>query len=189
MPVERMLRPTEVAARLGVAANTLRVYSVRFAAVLGPAAAHPGAGEAGHPRHRLYTLSDLAILERARELVGSGLSYEQALARLRGEVASSSPVAVREEPGPADGPPMAALRQAMEAWQSLAEERAREVGELRARVEALRGELEQERSRRLAAERLLRLATPSRGGKPGRASSQGTWLSRIFPVDSEERPT
>lgn len=188
--IERMLRPTEVASRLGMAGNTLRVYSARFATLLRPPAARPGAGRGGRPGHRLYSPEDVAILARARDLVASGLTYEQALARLKTEVAALNPHVLEGGDGArAEDPAQAAsLQQAVEAWRALAEERAREVAELRARVEALRTDLEQERSRRLAAEELIRLASTSpRGGKQGKASAQSGWLARIFTGEPDDR--
>src|SRR5512146_1218505 len=93
-----LLRPAEAAARLGIAANTLRVYSVRFASLLGEPAARPSAGAGGRPGHRLYSEGDLAVLARAHALVRGGATYEQALDRLRGGAqAEARPAAVRPE--------------------------------------------------------------------------------------------
>jgi len=137
---EDLLRPAEVASRLRIAANTLRVYSVRFAPLLGDRAARPTAGPGGRSGHRLYSEGDVVVLTRAHALVRGGATYEQALDRLRGGAwAEARPSLVRSgrtDDGSAEVQ-LAALQQAVEAWRALAEERAREVAELRDRVARL----------------------------------------------------
>lgn len=138
-----MLRPAEAAARLGIAANTLRVYSVRFAALLGDLAARPATGAGGRSGHRLYSEGDLAVLARAHGLVRGGATYEQALDRLRGGAQTEArPSPVRSgRTGASAELQLAALEQAVEAWRALAEERAREVEGLRGRIASLEAEL------------------------------------------------
>ena len=188
---EELLRPSEAAARLGMAANTLRVYSTRFAALLSPPAARPTAGRAGRPGHRLYSPEDVALLERARDLVAGGLTYEEALARLRSGLAPTDPA--RLAAGLLSSPPelaahLTTLRQAVDAWRALAEERAREAAELRARLETARAELDEERRRRLAAEELVRLgAGEPKGGESARSRIQSSWISRLLSGDAEGR--
>jgi DNA-binding transcriptional MerR regulator len=139
-----LLRPAEAAARLGIAANTLRVYSARFAALLGEAAARPSAGAGGRPGHRLYSEGDLAVLARAHALVRGGATYERALDRLKGgaqaEARPPTDRSGRTGPGAADLQ-LTALQQAVEAWRTLAEERAREAEALRSRIAGLEAEL------------------------------------------------
>ena len=187
---EEPLRPREAAARLRMAPNTLRVYSARLAPLLSPQAARPAAGRRGRPGHRLYAAQDLAILGRARDLVARGRTYDQALAELRG---SASAPSAQPRIDLAAVPPdlaghLATLQQAVDAWRSLAEERAREVEELRRRLETALGELHEERRRRLAAEELIRLAAgEAKGGKGGRSTAQGSLLARLFAHQAEER--
>ena len=138
-----MLRPAEAAARLGIAANTLRIYSVRFAPLLGDPAARPGPGTGGRSGHRLYSEGDVAVLGRAHALVREGATYEQALELLRGGArteARRSPVRSGRT-GDSSEVQLAALREAVDAWRALAEERAREVEALRDRVARLEAEL------------------------------------------------
>ncbi len=145
-----LLRPAEAAARLGIATNTLRVYSVRFAPLLGEPAARPGTGTGGRSGHRLYSEGDIAVLSRAHALVESGATYEQALDRLRGGAqtdSGQSPVRSGRTDGSAETQ-LAALRQAVDAWRALAEERAREVEALRGRVARLETELAEARAGR-----------------------------------------
>ena len=138
-----LLRPLEAAARLGIAANTLRVYSVRFAALLGDLAARPALGAGGRTGHRLYSEGDIAVLARAHALVGEGATYEQALDRLRGGAqAEARPAAVRSgRTGGSAEAQLAPLQQAVDAWRALAEERGREAEALRGRIAALEAEL------------------------------------------------
>ena len=144
-----LLRPAEAAARLGIAANTLRVYSARFAALLGDLAARPAAGEGGRSGHRLYSEGDIAVLARAHALVSEGATYEQALDRLRGgaQTEARSPSVRSGRTGGSAEVQLAALQLAVEAWRALAEERAREVAALRDRIARLEAELAAERSR------------------------------------------
>lgn len=142
-----LLRPAEAAARLGIATNTLRVYSVRFASLLGDPAARPAASVGGRPGHRLYSEGDLAVVARAHAHVEAGLTYEQALDRLRGGAQTEtllSPGRSRRTVGVSDAG-QASLQEAVDAWKALAEERAREVAELRGRVARLEAELEASR--------------------------------------------
>ena len=188
---EGLLRPSEAAARLGMAANTLRVYSTRFAALLSPSAARPTAGRAGRPGHRLYSSEDVTLLERARDLVAGGLTYEQALAQLRSGLTPTDPARLAAGV-PASPPELAAylttLQQAVDAWRALAEERAREAAELRARLESIRAELDEERRRRLAAEELVRLAAGEpKGGESARTHVQTSWISRLLSGEAEGR--
>ena len=138
-----MLRPAEAAARLGIAANTLRVYSVRFAALLGDPAARPAAGAGGRSGHRLYSEGDVAVLARAHALVRGGATYEQALDRLRGGAQTEArPGGVRSgRTGASAEVQLATLQQAVDAWRALAEERAREAEGLRDRIARLEAQL------------------------------------------------
>ena len=186
---EEQLRPFEAAARLGMAANTLRVYSTRFAPLLSSGAATPSAGRAGRPGHRLYSAGDLAILGRARELVDDGLTYEQALNRLRGSQTVAEPTGGRTGAAPLlpdATAQLGALQQAVDAWRALADERGRELTQLRARLEALRRELDEERRRRSAAEELARLTAAERRAAES-SKQQRSWLGRLVSGEPAER--
>lgn len=78
-------RPFEAAKHLGIAENTLRVYAARFASLLSPGASGQRNAAQGVPTKRLYTPSDIRLLARAKDLVSSGGSYDEALAILRAE--------------------------------------------------------------------------------------------------------
>lgn len=62
------------AARLGVAASTLRSWSLRYG--IGPAAHHAG-------KHRRYTADDIAELDAMRRLVDQGMALPAAAAMVR----------------------------------------------------------------------------------------------------------
>lgn len=81
--MQEVFRPAEAAAKMGIPASTLRVYSTRFAEILAEMASSPPLSPEGRPGHRLYTLRDLALLERAKSLLAKGMTYEQALAELK----------------------------------------------------------------------------------------------------------
>jgi DNA-binding transcriptional MerR regulator len=188
MPSE-VYRPVEAAARLGIAGNTLRVYAARFAPVLSASAARQ-AGEAGH---RQYTVDDLALLMRARQLLEAGATYEQALARLAGPpmAQTSGPEQASQSSEAASG--LAAMQEALGAWKALAEDRAREVAALRARMSELEQRVvEMSRPRdsvashpSLAAQRSALQATETTPGAP--SSSKGVATTGVAPP-SEAQP-
>ena len=209
---EDLMRPGPAAARLGIAANTLRLYSVRFAACLsGTASAPRSAG--GGVGHRLYSAGDLAVLKRARELLASGLTYEEALARIRGEGAGAhssrrprtAPPLTGQRPEE-PGANLVALQEAVDAWRALAEERGREAADLRQQVRGLE-QLVADLDRRLrdGPDQAGSLAPEGQphdppsvsqpagsaegfaggGSRPQR--SQSGWWSRLFPAGSEPR--
>jgi DNA-binding transcriptional MerR regulator len=64
------LTPGQVAALLGTAPSTLRLWSVKFGRHLSPTA------QAGHGARRHYTPDDLSVLERARGLLAEGRPFE-----------------------------------------------------------------------------------------------------------------
>lgn len=79
-----MLRPKDVIDALGISAPTLRVWSTQFAPVLSPSA-QPAKTETGGSAQRRYTEQDVAYFRRAKELLDSGSTFEQALATLQEE--------------------------------------------------------------------------------------------------------
>lgn len=164
---EEKLRPAEVATRIGLAPSTLRLYSVRFAALLSPGAANPPPSADGRPGHRTYTRADVAVLQRAKALLDDGLTYDEALAALApnhlaagGDLASTS-AELRVY--------LEAFQQAVDAWRALAEERGREIGELRARIDELEAALT-EATRPLVVEQ---------APQPTRRSWLGRLLARL----------
>ena len=131
------IRPSEAARRLGVAPNTLRVYSSRFSSLLSSTAGAPRASRSGGAAHRLYSPSDLEILDEAKGLLSTGLTYEQALSKLTARIVGKEDAVARRRSGQfsrenPDLPDLRTLQDALDAWRSLAEERGREVAELRA---------------------------------------------------------
>lgn len=151
---EEFLKPAEAAKRLGMPPSTLRVYSTKFAEMLSDGASNPPVSSDGRTGHRLYSDRDLVILAKAKEALARGLTYDQALAELRTLYA---PAKVRTRAAaPSNGggavslavgqieamvaPLMAGIQSAQkaaEAWQALAEERARENDELKQRLKAV----------------------------------------------------
>ena len=77
--------PAQVAERLGIPPSTLRTYAAEFAGLLSTDARGQRSVTGRAFRHRRYTLADVMVLERAKELLGAGLSYRVALAQLSGE--------------------------------------------------------------------------------------------------------
>lgn len=156
---EEWLKPSAAAQRLQMPASTLRVYSTKFASLLSPSASDPPFSSDGKRGSRLYSSTDIAILSRAKELLSKGMTYEQVLqdlrisipgARARVSQPSHPNGAARVDGAQAMTPAqMEALVSGMiaasvantermiQAWQSLAEERAREIIQLRARIREL----------------------------------------------------
>lgn len=85
-----MLRPKDVAGLLGISAPTLRVWSTQFAPVLSPAA-RPAKTESGGAAQRRYTEQDLACFRRAKQLLDSGSTFEQALEALQARAPAEPP--------------------------------------------------------------------------------------------------
>jgi DNA-binding transcriptional MerR regulator len=164
----RLVAPGEAARRLGIAVSTLRIYSVKLADVLSAEAGRPASGPDGRPGVRRYRAADLEVLAQAKELLGRGLTYEQAAQELGARQAAGQGRAVgraRRARGVLASdlaillePLKASLEQAVAgtaAWQALAEERRREGEALRARIETLEAELAAERRARPWWRRLL----------------------------------
>lgn len=72
-----ILRPAEVAERLGISAATLRRWSSRFSEFLELGDSNQDGGS-----HRRYTARDVATLSRVKELLEQGWTYEQVADRL-----------------------------------------------------------------------------------------------------------
>jgi DNA-binding MurR/RpiR family transcriptional regulator len=89
-----LARAGEVAAQLGVAPATLRLWSNRFAELLGPDARR-GADGAGAATHRRYSAADARLLAQVKALLGQGLTYAEVRRRLG------------EPPAPPAAPPTA----------------------------------------------------------------------------------
>jgi DNA-binding transcriptional MerR regulator len=87
-----MYRPKEAADRLGIAAVTLRAWSNEFASFLSDAARKTITGR-GQAAQRRYTDNDIAILQRAKRLLGSGATYDEARRRLADDPDLASEIA------------------------------------------------------------------------------------------------
>ena len=77
-----MYRPKEIAETLAISPATLRLWSNNFADVLSPAA-QKAQTETGTAAQRRYDDHDLAVFQRAKELLNAGATYEAALRRLK----------------------------------------------------------------------------------------------------------
>ncbi len=166
---EEWLKPSAAAQRLQMPASTLRVYSTKFASLLSPAASDPPTTADGKRGSRLYSSTDIAVLARAKEQLAKGMTYEQVLQDLRMSIPGARQRAVHQTAPDATAHPngpagmtqaqleamvsgmiaasVANTERMMQAWQSLAEERAKEIVQLRARIR----ELEEERRPRVEA--------------------------------------
>jgi uncharacterized protein (DUF433 family) len=111
---EESYRPQQVAHRLGIQPQTLRVWSNEFAEFLGDRARRVAASGA-RPGHRAYTEADLRALTRARQLLRNHASYAWVRRLLREEALVQSdrdaPAAywrglIRTHPRVLDGKPM-----------------------------------------------------------------------------------
>lgn len=157
---EEFWKPAEAARKLGMPPSTLRVYSTKFTELLSEAASNPPVSADGRTGHRLYCERDLVVLAKAKEALGRGLTYEQALAELRPLYGSPKSRGRAGDPGngtTADGatssnhiealiaPLMAGIQSAQkaaEAWQALAVDRAKENEELRERVRSIESKVD-----------------------------------------------
>ncbi|MHB0871753.1 MAG: MerR family transcriptional regulator [Chloroflexota bacterium] len=73
-----LYRPQDIAAKLGIAPSTLRLWSARFAGELSDAARKSPAGALGPAAQRRYTPEDLHVLFQIKGLLGQGNSYPEA---------------------------------------------------------------------------------------------------------------
>lgn len=192
---EEWLRPSAVAQRLQMPASTLRVYSTKFAPLLSPSASEPPASSDGRRGSRLYSSTDISIISRAKELLAKGMTYEQVLNELRLSIPGARQRTVSmQQPNGASRPdgqiPITAhqiealvsgivaastanLERMVQAWQALAEERAKEILQLRNRVR----ELEERQEREIAhLQGRVQELEELRRGDPRRAGS----LARLF---------
>lgn len=71
-----MYRPGEIANRLGISANTLRLWSNEFADHLSPSA-QASRTESGGAGQRRYTEEDLTTLVRAKVYLSQNKTYEE----------------------------------------------------------------------------------------------------------------
>lgn len=154
--VERLFSPGDAASGLRLPASTLRLYSVRFSSLLSDYA-RPRDPRSGRPGRRRYTADDLEVLARARDLVRSGMSFNEALVSMGGtppeeEPASEQHVAresqtntsAAEPHAPADQNILATnqlLESATEGWRALAAQKGEEINRLRREIENLEWEL------------------------------------------------
>ena len=145
-----LMRPGDAAKAVGIKPSTLRVYAQRFAHLLSD-----DATAAERPGYRLYTPHDVAVLRQARELLERGFTYERAAASIRGagsargtapataalprgEWQATNTRTVAAEPSSGVLDQIQALREALQAWKALADERAAEIASLRDEVRHLR---------------------------------------------------
>jgi hypothetical protein len=165
--VEEWLKPAAAAHCLQMPASTLRVYSTRFGSLLSSSASDPPIGSDGKRGSRLYSSTDVAILTRAKDMLATGMTYEQVLselrlslpgARSRGSTNNSGdgkqlPLANGQQSGSGESiisttqveilvmglinASVANSERMIKAWQDLAEERAKEIIMLRARIREL----------------------------------------------------
>lgn len=157
---EEFWKPAEAARKLGMPPSTLRVYSTKFTELLSETASNPPVTADGRTGHRLYCDRDLVILAKAKEALGRGLTYEQALGELRPLYASSRS---RGRPGGAGNGSVAngaaysnhiealiaplvasiqSAQKAAESWQALAVDRAKENEELRERIRSIESKVD-----------------------------------------------
>ncbi len=76
-----MLRPKDLIDQLAISASALRLWSEKFGPVLSPGASKSQT-ETGGSAQRRYTQEDLAVLARAKQLLGESKTYEETLAIL-----------------------------------------------------------------------------------------------------------
>ncbi|MGE5619978.1 MAG: MerR family transcriptional regulator [Sphingomonadaceae bacterium] len=78
-----LYRPQDIAAKLGIAPSTLRLWSARFAGQLSDAARKSPNGLAMPAAQRRYTDDDLEVLLKVKSLLGQGHTYQEVEHRLR----------------------------------------------------------------------------------------------------------
>ncbi len=78
-----LYRPHDVAAKLGIAPSTLRLWSARFADELSDAARRSPTGAVGPAAQRRYTPEDLDVLFQIKGLLNEGNSYPEVKRRLQ----------------------------------------------------------------------------------------------------------
>jgi hypothetical protein len=165
---EEWMKPAAAASRLKMPSSTLRVYSIRFASLLSPSASDPPSGSDGKRGSRLYGSTDIAVLSRAKDLLATGLTYDQVLSELRlslphgrsagnGGNGASCPIVLANKPYPtvsvltaeqveelAKGlinTAVSHLDSLVKHWEGIATERSQEINLLRSRVAELEEQL------------------------------------------------
>jgi DNA-binding transcriptional MerR regulator len=174
---DRLYRPGEVADRLGIQPQTLRVWSTEFAAFLSASATKAPTGS-GAPGQRKYTEADVRVLLRARELLDTYRSYDYARRRLREEA---------DQPAPADA---AAPPAAPGGTDTMMSAQAEELARLRSAVsEAERALADKDDELALLRGELWRWETAASHwrGKHDRASADAERFRRALKQVSAER--
>ncbi len=165
-----LYRPQDIAAKLGIAPSTLRLWSSNFAAHLS-SPARKNAGNGGAPwAQRRYTEEDLDVLLQVKGLMTQGYTYLEARQRLSALPASAE--GQRPNDGPSSPRPLtdpalkslvplqealtskdktiAALRESLKFMDAYLQAVRQEREESRERGRRLERELEEIRSRRYA---------------------------------------
>jgi DNA-binding transcriptional MerR regulator len=129
-------RPGEAAAQLGIAAPTLRRWSVQFADYLDAGASAAIAQDGGGVERR-YSDRDIALLRRVSGLLARGLTYEQ----VRRQIGEQEPGATL---APAPDASMVLVELASAQRETIAAQRET-IGYLKAELERVRAEQERQR--------------------------------------------
>lgn len=131
-------RPGEAAAQLGIAAPTLRRWSVQFADHLDAGASAAIAQDGGGVERR-YSDRDIALLRRVSGLLARGLTYEQVRRQL-GEQEPEPSTALAQIPDAG----MVLVELASAQRETIAAQRET-IGYLKAELERVRAEQERQR--------------------------------------------
>ena len=132
-------RPGDVAKRLGIAPVTLRVWSNEFAGFLSDSAQKSVTSD-GKAAQRRYSDGDIATLERARDLLANGKTFDEA----RRDLIAAEPVAPASLTALADA--TAFLAEIRSTYDRIVESRDMTIQEQREHIETLKGLLERQQA-------------------------------------------
>jgi len=132
-----MYRPKDITDRLKISAPTLRLWSNNFSEVLSPGA-QKSTTETGTAAQRRYSDEDLALFQRAQQLLGESKTYEQTLEILKSE---PPPIVEASQPEPSTPvvitevhPIIAAFERALEAKDETLKAQQRHIESLEAQI-------------------------------------------------------
>ncbi len=178
-----LYRPREIAAELGIAPSTLRLWSVHFASELSDSARKASA-EAPWARRR-YTDEDLEILLQAKSLLDQGLTYQETKRRLRPSP-SLPAVQPQDEVSRKEGvlpqetrDSLASLQEALKARDKTITTLRESLGFLDAYLQAVRQERDEARERARLMEKQLRELQADGEDSPA-LQRTGSWWRQVM---------
>ncbi len=177
-----MHRPGEIADKLSISANTLRLWSNEFADFLSPSA-QASRTEKGGASQRRYTDQDIEVMLRAKLYLSQNKTYEEVRSLLAeppadGELSDSLALVAGQALEPASPTLIATINSQMAFLEEYVRQGAQQNEMLLEEMAGLRSEFSQ------LNENLVRLAEAAVAPKPA-PRFRWEWLNRLLTTGSD----